>query len=107
MRRLLHRLQTQNRIAIQLAIISFIAGFIVFLLFVITGNKEYAFLGIICIIIASIFNLILFLVVVGHTILGSVSLKEGLFTMYVMILNIPITISYFHINYEILVLTLA
>lgn len=98
----LNRLQGQNKIAIQLAIISFAAGFISFLLYAITGNGDYGFLGIIILIIALIFNSILFLIVLGNLLFGSVSLKEGLFTLYVLILNVPITFLYFYINYEIL-----
>lgn len=98
MKSFLNRLQTQNKIAIQLAIISFTIGFITFALFVITNDRDYAFLGIVFMIIASIFNLILFLVVLGNTLFGSVSTKEGFFTMYVMMLNVPITISYFFIH---------
>lgn len=98
---LLNKLQTQNKIAIQLAAISFIAGFITFSLYVITRDEDYAFLGIIILVIAIIFNSILFLMVLGNMLFGSVTFKEGVFTLYVILLNIPITVSYFYINYEI------
>jgi hypothetical protein len=102
MRSFLNRLQTQNKIAIQLATGTFTAGFVTFLLYVITGNEDYAFLGILFIALAALFNSILFLVVLGNTLFGSVSWKEGLFTIYVLILNVPITAFYLYINFKIL-----
>lgn len=102
MNNLLNRLQTQNKIAIQVAFAIFLVHFTTFLLYVCTGDRDYGILGIFFLVIASIFTVILFLIVLGNTLFGTVSIKEGLFTLYILMLNAPITFLYFYINYKLL-----
>ncbi|AGC75446.1 hypothetical protein LX97_00142 [Nonlabens dokdonensis] len=92
MKTFLKRLQPQNRVAIQLAFIFFAAGSIACLLLFITGEKIFQAGSIGVFIIALITNAMMFLIVLLNYVLGFVSHKEALFTLYVIVLSVSLSL---------------
>ncbi len=92
MKTFLKRLQPPNRVAVQLASIFFIAVTAAYLSRLTTGEETFKFIGLGLIIIGFIVNSITFLVVLLNYVLGSVSFKEALFTLYVIVLSVSLSL---------------
>ncbi len=90
----LNRLQKQNSISVQLAGISFAVGTLDFLLYLATGYEFFIGLGLGILLFAFFINAVMFLIVTVNFFLGAVPFKEGLFTIYVLLLHIPTAMFY-------------
>ena len=92
MKTFLKRLQPPNRVAVQLARVSFIAVAAAYLSLITTGEETFKYIGVGLFIIGFIVNFITFLVVLLNYVLGFVSHKEALFTLYVIVLSVSISL---------------
>ena len=92
MKTFLKRLQPPNRVAVQLASVSFIAVAAAYLSLITTGEETFKYIGVGLFIIGFIVNSITFLVVLLNYVLGFVSHKEALFTLYVIVLSVSISL---------------
>ena len=92
MKTFLKRLQPPNRVAVQLASVSFIAVAAAYLSLITTGEETFKYIGVGLFIIGFIVNSITFLVVFLNYVLGFVSHKEALFTLYVIVLSVSISL---------------
>lgn len=92
MKTFLKRLQPPNRVAVQLASVFFIAVAAAYLSLITTGEETFKYIGVGLFIIGFIVNSITFLVVLLNYVLGFVSLKEALFTLYVIVLSVSLSL---------------
>jgi len=82
----------------QLALISFLIGTILFLLyFLIPKNESILFLGLFYVFAASFLNGIAFLALIFHLINNKKNREETLIKILIILANIPIAIAYFFI----------
>ena len=95
--RLLNRLTSVSRLSLQFAIASFALGTLILGLYLITANNVFAVLGFGFLVIAVPFNLLILLSVFVQLLTGRVNFKEFFFSSYVLLLNVPIALFYFHI----------
>ena len=79
------------------ALLSFIAGTTLLAIFLYFGEHaiaiEFAFATVVILLIV---NIVLFMVILGSTLLSKYKSKEGWTTLGLMLLNIPIAIGYFY-----------
>ncbi|QJP34551.1 hypothetical protein F0365_09160 [Nonlabens sp. Ci31] len=97
MKTFLNRLQKQNRISVQLAGISFAAETLDFLLYVASDYEPFISVGLGILLLAFLINAVMFLIVMANFFLGFVPFKEALFTIYILLLHIPIAVLYSYI----------
>ncbi|WP_405376975.1 hypothetical protein [Nonlabens sp. Asnod3-A02] len=95
--RLLNRLTSVSRLSLQFAIASFTLGTLILGLYLITANNVFAVLGFGFLVIAVPFNSLILLSVFIQLLTGRLSIKEFFFSSYVLLLNVPIALFYFHI----------
>jgi hypothetical protein len=87
-------IQPINKNALIAATISFLLGTLLLLFFIISQSNIVLDIGLFYVIIASVFNVIVFVGLITNAILNYQYYKENLTTIILVILNIPITIGY-------------
>lgn len=87
-------IQPINKNALIVATISFLLGTLLLLFFIISQSNIVLDIGLFYVIIASVFNVIVFVGLITNAILNYQYYKENLTTIILVILNIPITIGY-------------
>jgi hypothetical protein len=87
---------------VQLAGISFAVGTLDFLLYLATGYEFFIGLGLGILLLAFFINAVMFLIVTANLFIGDVPFKEALFTIYVLLLNIPIAMFYCYVALQFL-----
>lgn len=97
MKIVLNRLQKQNSISVRLAVVSFAIGTLDILLFAATDYELFVGIGLGVLVLAFIMNAFMLLIVLVNLFIGDVPLKEALFTIYVLLLNIPIAVFYCYV----------
>ena len=86
-----------NYLAVLTAIISFILGTVLLLLFKTTGDSYFVRIGYLYTILATFTNTILLLLIVINSIRYYKDCTEHISTMLIVIVNIPITIFYLNL----------
>jgi|GEM_PF-5093636 len=89
----LTRFTPTNRYALKLALGSFAIGSLIFMIEMATGWDYIKIVALFYLLIAFISNTLMFLIVVVNTILHT-DKKQGWFTLYCLLINIPIAIGY-------------
>lgn len=89
--------QPINKIAITIAIVSFLIGTSLLLLYKIFGWSNLPFIGMSYIRIAFVVNTIFLAFLVINALFFSKTTKENLITIFLFLLNIPITLLYLQI----------
>jgi len=79
-----------NSVGIKIALGSFVIGISILLLFLITKNEAFAFVGYFYLIIAVILNLITLLYLIYNTIMYNENMLSNIYTGLIILLNIPI-----------------
>ncbi|PPK92997.1 hypothetical protein LY01_02702 [Nonlabens xylanidelens] len=92
-----NKLTASCRLSIQFALASFALGTLILGLYLITANNVFAVLGFGFLVIAVPFNSLILLSVFIQLLTGKLSIKEFFFSSYVLLLNVPIALFYFHI----------
>ena len=95
--RFLNKLTTTSRLSVQFALASFTLGTLILGLYLITANSVFAVIGFGFLVIAVPFNTLMLLSVFIQLITGRIGFKDFLLSSYVLLLNIPIALFYFHI----------
>lgn len=83
-----------NRIAIRLALLSFVSGSSIFLLYLATESDYIMGLGIFFIILALASNTAVFMVLFFSALVNHKELREHLTAMLLLVLNIPVAVMY-------------
>ncbi len=86
--------QSINKKALIVATISFLLGTILLLLFLVSGLDVIVDIGLFYVFIAFVFNTITFIGLITNAIINYQYYQENLRTIFVFLLNIPITIGY-------------
>ena len=93
MKNRIHSFTSLNKIALKIAAGSFILGTLLFLVALITANDTVYITGFIYLLMVFLTNLIVIIAVVLHFAFGK-NYKENSFTLYCLMINIPIAIAY-------------
>jgi len=86
--------QTVNKKALILAIISFLLGTLILLLYLVSKSEAFLVGGVFYVIIAVTLNTITLIQLLANSIINYQYYRENLITMLLFITNIPIAIGY-------------
>ncbi|MEW7291097.1 hypothetical protein [Aquimarina sp. 2304DJ70-9] len=86
--------QTINRKALMVAIISFLLGTSILLLYLISGSEAFLVGGLFYVLIALVLNTITLIGLLTNAIINYQYYKENLITILLFTINIPIAIAY-------------
>ncbi len=93
----INKFSSHSSTALKLAFVSFASGTLIFIIFQLTAWKVMIPIGLGLLIIAFIFNLLLFVHMLIQIVSEKVPYEEGLFVLYCQLLNLPIAIFYISI----------
>jgi hypothetical protein len=85
-----------NKFGRYTALASFIVGTFFLLAFIVTGDNSFKSMGLLYVVIAAVFNSLLLFVIIIKAIISKERTGAS-FTVFLMLLNIPVVVCYFKI----------
>lgn len=86
-----------NRVVVKLALISFVGGTLLFVLYIAFETDVLFFMGIIHVVLALLVNSIFFVFAFLNLLFEPKKFKENILAITIQLLNIPIALFYFYL----------